>query len=218
VGSPGFYVLDSVLKPIAGIELPKEVFTSRVRWMPLIVEWNASANIFYLLKNLLLLILVIFKLKCNNLIVNEIRVLIASYVCLHAFSLCQESPDPDPRRWTPHFWGGSVTTTSEKVATQEEMKEILQHDSITGQDMGADYSGTLCMSHCTQEAQAHEDMADSLDKMSNGESDHQDVKGTSMGEEWGMAQSNNNNRKARKKTQMTGTRWSLRLKSHGACQ
>jgi hypothetical protein len=28
-GSPGFYVLDSVLEPIAGVELPKEVFTSR---------------------------------------------------------------------------------------------------------------------------------------------------------------------------------------------
>jgi hypothetical protein len=37
---------------------------------------------FYLLKHLLLLILVIFKLKCNNLIFNEIMVLNASYVCL----------------------------------------------------------------------------------------------------------------------------------------
>jgi hypothetical protein len=59
--------------------------------MPLIIEWNASANMFYLLKNILLLILVIFKLKCNNLIFNKIRVLNASYVCLHAFSLRQES-------------------------------------------------------------------------------------------------------------------------------
>jgi hypothetical protein len=67
-GSPGFYVLDSVLEPIAGVELPKEVFTSRASWMSLIVEWNASANMFYLLKNLLLLILVVFKLKCNNII------------------------------------------------------------------------------------------------------------------------------------------------------
>jgi hypothetical protein len=50
---------------------------------------------FYLLKNLLLLIIVIFKLKCNNLIFNEIMVLNASYVCLHAFSLRRESPDPD---------------------------------------------------------------------------------------------------------------------------
>ncbi len=48
---------------------------------------------FYLLKNILLLILVIFKLKCNNLILNEIMVLNASYVCLHAFSLHRESPD-----------------------------------------------------------------------------------------------------------------------------
>jgi hypothetical protein len=33
----------------------------------------------------------------------------ASYICLHAFSLHRESPDPDPVRRTPHFWGGSVT-------------------------------------------------------------------------------------------------------------
>jgi hypothetical protein len=37
---------------------------------------------FYLLKHLLLLSLVIFKLKCNNLIFNEILVLYASYVYL----------------------------------------------------------------------------------------------------------------------------------------
>jgi hypothetical protein len=55
------------------------------------------------LKNLLLLIIVIFKLKCNNLIFNEIMVLNASYVCLHAFSLRRESPDPDLRRRTPHI-------------------------------------------------------------------------------------------------------------------
>jgi hypothetical protein len=65
---------------------------------------------FYLLKNLLLLILVIFKLKCNNLILNEVRVLNASYVCLYAFSLRRESPDPDPGRQGPHLSGGSVTT------------------------------------------------------------------------------------------------------------
>jgi hypothetical protein len=58
---------------------------------------------FYLLKNILLLIMVIFKLKYNNIIFNEIMVLNASYVCLHAFSLRQESPDPDLGRCTPHF-------------------------------------------------------------------------------------------------------------------
>jgi hypothetical protein len=58
---------------------------------------------FYLLKNLMLLTLVIFKLKCNNLIFNKIMVLNASYVCLHAFLLHRESPDPDPERQTPHF-------------------------------------------------------------------------------------------------------------------
>jgi hypothetical protein len=50
--------------------------------MPLIIELNASINMFYLLKHLLLLNLVIFKLKCNNLIFNEILSLYASYVCL----------------------------------------------------------------------------------------------------------------------------------------
>jgi hypothetical protein len=58
---------------------------------------------FYLLKNLLLLIIVIFKVKCNNLIFNEIMILNTSYVCLHAFSLRRESPDPDLGRRTPHF-------------------------------------------------------------------------------------------------------------------
>jgi hypothetical protein len=94
-----------------------------MRWMSLIVEWKTSANMFYLLKHLLLIILVIFKLKCNNLIFNEIVILNASYVCLHAFSLCQESPNPDPRRRTPHFWGGSVTIynyASRSTITQRE--------------------------------------------------------------------------------------------------
>jgi hypothetical protein len=110
VKSLGFYVLDSILKPVAGIELSKEVFTSRVRWMPLIVEWNASVNMFYLLKSLLLLILVIFKIKCNNLILNKIRALNISYAYLHAFSLHRELPDPDPGRQISYFWGDSVTT------------------------------------------------------------------------------------------------------------
>jgi hypothetical protein len=106
VRTPGSWELDSVLEPIAGVELAKEVFTSRARWMPLIIEWNASANMFY---HLLLFILLIFKLKCNNLIFNEIVVLNVSYVCLHAFSLHRESSDLDPERWTPYFWGGSIT-------------------------------------------------------------------------------------------------------------
>jgi hypothetical protein len=71
--------------------------------MSLIVEGNAFANMFYLLKNLLLLIIVTFKLKCSNLIFNEIIVLNASYVCLHAFSLRRESPDPNPGKRIPHF-------------------------------------------------------------------------------------------------------------------
>jgi hypothetical protein len=42
-------------------------------------------------------------LKCNNLILKEIIVFNASYVCLHAFLLHRESPDLDPGRLTPHF-------------------------------------------------------------------------------------------------------------------
>jgi hypothetical protein len=41
-----------------------------------------TRNIFYLLRHILLLILVIFKLKCNNLIFNKIIVLNALYACL----------------------------------------------------------------------------------------------------------------------------------------
>jgi hypothetical protein len=33
----------------------------------------------------------------------------ASYVCLHAFLLCRESPDPDHERWTSYFLSGSIT-------------------------------------------------------------------------------------------------------------
>jgi hypothetical protein len=72
---------------------------------------------FYLLKNLLLLIFVIFKLKYSNLSFNEIIVLNDSYVRLHAFSLRQESPDPDPERWTSHFYGGSITTVHNNTTT-----------------------------------------------------------------------------------------------------
>jgi hypothetical protein len=43
------------------------------------------------------------KLMCNYLIFNEIMILNASYVCLHAFLLHRESPDVDPKRQTPHF-------------------------------------------------------------------------------------------------------------------
>jgi hypothetical protein len=57
---------------------------------------------FYLLKHLLLLILVVSKLKRNNSIFNEIMILNALYVCLHAFSLRRESPDLDLGRRTPH--------------------------------------------------------------------------------------------------------------------
>jgi hypothetical protein len=81
VGTLGFLGLDYILRPVASVELSKKVFTSRARWMSSIVELNASTNMFYLLKHLLLLNLVIFKLKCNNLTFNEILSLYALYVC-----------------------------------------------------------------------------------------------------------------------------------------
>jgi hypothetical protein len=113
---------------------------------------------FYLLKNLLLLIMVIFKLKCNNLIFNEIKVLNASYVCLHAFSLRRESPDPDPGRRTPHFCGGSVTplTSIGLLHTCSLMKELdggwycwlnLRPDGSTkgrGSTIGWEGRGVVC--------------------------------------------------------------------------
>jgi hypothetical protein len=75
-------VLDSVLWPIAGVELLKKVFTSRVRW--LLFQYRVKLFRKYVLsfeefsisqsRNL--------KLKCNNLIFNEILILYALYMCL----------------------------------------------------------------------------------------------------------------------------------------
>jgi hypothetical protein len=47
---------------------------------------------FYLLKHFLLLNLVIFKLKCNNKIFNEIMVLYALYVCLLHSHIVENHP------------------------------------------------------------------------------------------------------------------------------
>jgi hypothetical protein len=68
VGTPGFWELDSVIEPVAGVALPKDVLTSRARWMLLIVVWNACTNMFYVLKHLLLPYLVILKQSCNNIL------------------------------------------------------------------------------------------------------------------------------------------------------
>jgi hypothetical protein len=92
VGTPGSLELDFVLEPIADVELSNEVFTFRVRWMTLIIEWNAFANMLYLLKKFLLLILIISKLKCNNLIFNEIMILNVLYVCLTHSRFVQNHP------------------------------------------------------------------------------------------------------------------------------
>jgi hypothetical protein len=110
VGTPGFWELDYVLEPITGVELPNEVFTSRARWMPLIIEWNASANIFYLLKHLLLLILVISKLKCNNLIFQwnyDFTCFVCVFACILASSRINRSEsckaDPSFLMWFCHI-------------------------------------------------------------------------------------------------------------------
>jgi hypothetical protein len=67
------------------------------------VKLNAFTKMFYIFKHLLLLNLVIFKPKYNNLILNEIIVLNVFYVCLHAFSFHRESPNLNSGRRTPHF-------------------------------------------------------------------------------------------------------------------
>jgi hypothetical protein len=58
---------------------------------------------FYLLKHILLLTLVIFKLKCNNLIFNEIIVLNASYVCLLHSRFIENHPIYILKDEPPHF-------------------------------------------------------------------------------------------------------------------
>jgi hypothetical protein len=63
----------------------------------------APNNMFYRLMHLLLLYLVIFKLKCNNLIFQWNSDFICSVCVFAAFSLHQESPNLDPRRRNPHF-------------------------------------------------------------------------------------------------------------------
>jgi hypothetical protein len=70
--------------------------------MSFIVELNASANIFYLLKHLLLLNLVIFKLMCNNLIFDSV----AAYLSLYPSSL------QEPSRTTAD--NNSPSTTDER--------------------------------------------------------------------------------------------------------
>jgi hypothetical protein len=59
-------VLDFILRPIAGVELSKKVLPLGRGEYSYIVKLNASINMLYLLKHLLLLNLVIFKLKYNK--------------------------------------------------------------------------------------------------------------------------------------------------------
>jgi hypothetical protein len=58
---------------------------------------------FYLLKHFLLLNLVIFKLKCNNIAFNEILSLCVFVCVFTTLSLRRGSPDLDPVRQTPYF-------------------------------------------------------------------------------------------------------------------
>jgi hypothetical protein len=105
-GRSRLWVLDSVLEPVAGVALPKKVFTFRARWILLWCQVMLP-HMFYLLKHLLLLYLVISKQSCNNLISTLIMSLYTSYVslCILASSRIHRSI---LRRRTPHFWGGSV--------------------------------------------------------------------------------------------------------------
>jgi hypothetical protein len=75
--------------------------------MSLIVELNDFTNIFYLLKHLMLLNLTIFKIKCNNLIFNEI---LSLYVSLH-----RESSDLNYGRRISYFLCASITVMSLSV-------------------------------------------------------------------------------------------------------
>jgi hypothetical protein len=56
----------------------------------------------------------------------------ASYVCLHAFSLHQESPDPDPGQQTPRFWGGSVIFLSMALSQSLTSMGSLAWEKVVG--------------------------------------------------------------------------------------
>jgi hypothetical protein len=58
----------------------------------MIVKLDVSANMFYLLKHLLFLNFVIFKLNYNNLNFNEIMVLNASFACLPHSRFIEDHP------------------------------------------------------------------------------------------------------------------------------
>jgi hypothetical protein len=90
--------------------------------MSLIVELNASTNMFYLLKHLLLLNLVIFKVKYNNLFFSEILVLDASYVCLMHSCFIENHPI-----WILE----DRPFISEAVLSQLQLAEVLPIHSIS---------------------------------------------------------------------------------------
>jgi hypothetical protein len=107
------WVLDYVLEPVTGVELPKKVFTSRARWMPLhcrvslplkcytfasVLSFEAfSASLPWILKQ-----------SCNNLTYTLIMSLYASYVCVCIFA-SSRIPRSILRWRTPHFWADSIT-------------------------------------------------------------------------------------------------------------
>jgi hypothetical protein len=82
---------------------------------------------FYLLKHLLHLILVIYKLKCNNLIFNEIMVFNALYVCLLHSRFIENHPiwiledGPIISEWFCYSW----------YQSQIGAKHTLKHLKIT---------------------------------------------------------------------------------------
>jgi hypothetical protein len=132
-GKYRLWVLDYILDSVACVELPKMVFTSRARWVLLwhrviIFCLNVTlSQMFYLLKHLLLLHLVISKQSCNNLISTLIMSLYASFVCLCILTSSKISRSILRQR-TPHLWGGSIIVS---IRARLELNTHSKHLKIT---------------------------------------------------------------------------------------
>jgi hypothetical protein len=112
--------------------------------MSLIIEINASAKMFYLLKHLLLLYLVIFKSSYNNLIFTLIMVLYASYVCLlhsrfienHPIDL--EATNPLFLRWfchRRHLAGGRASSSTPAAPLTAVGIDKTRHSDLSNQSI-----------------------------------------------------------------------------------
>jgi hypothetical protein len=101
VESPGFWELDSMLRPIAGVELLKKVFTSRARWILLTSSSMLPPNVLSF-EALLLLNLVILKTSCNNLIFHFNHSFVY-FVCVFVHSHFIKNPPIDLKATDPSF-------------------------------------------------------------------------------------------------------------------